>query len=410
MALLHATVHAALKAPGIQVVALHVHHGLSPRADQWWAHVADQVAVWRALGWPVDFRGRRLSGAPRSGDSVEAWARAGRYEALREMAQEVGAGALLLAHHRLDQAETFLLQSLRGGGLAGLAAMPQQVRRDGLVWCRPWLSVESSRIQAYAQHHGLRWVDDESNADPRFARNRLRHTVWPALSQAFPSPDLALSDAASHAADAQACLQGWLNDALGAVCPDDPARLSVTRWRLQPEAAQRLLLKAWLEQRASAGVTQSLIRLLQADWRCRDLRSVASWPMAAGGGVLTLRRGEVQWAPRGEEPLPPVVTAVPCDDQHPLSVPVQCMQGARWMPRHGGELFQMGPGRPLRSLKKQFQSAGVPRGVRPTHLLFSKEGALMFVPGLGVDARAAAWPGSPRVRLVLGQPPNKRVN
>ena len=113
-ALLHCTVRAAA-ALGVQVTALHVHHGLVAGADEWVAHVRRQ-----ALRWGAGFDMRRLKGVPGPGDSIEAWARRERYAALAEMAHAAGCPLVLLAHHRRDQAETWLLQALRGAGPAGL--------------------------------------------------------------------------------------------------------------------------------------------------------------------------------------------------------------------------------------------------------------------------------------------------
>ena len=110
-ALLHATLTQATPL-GIEIVALHVHHGLSPNADTWLAHCASQCARWTVRGLPVRLIAQRLVGSPAHGDSVEAWARRERYRALREMALEVGASAVLLGQHRRDQAETVLLLSL----------------------------------------------------------------------------------------------------------------------------------------------------------------------------------------------------------------------------------------------------------------------------------------------------------
>src|SRR6185369_13650037 len=110
---------------GIEVVALHVHHGLMPQADAWVQSAVRLCARWQAAGWPLRLRWHRLDSTPAQGDSVEAWARRERYAALAQMAREEGASLVLLAQHRRDQAETVLLQALRGGGPRGLAAMPR---------------------------------------------------------------------------------------------------------------------------------------------------------------------------------------------------------------------------------------------------------------------------------------------
>src|SRR3989338_5485517 len=186
-ALLHATAVAARDWPGATVVALHVHHGLSAQADGWpgaglapllaprgWGAKADgwqrhaeaACQVWAAEGLPVRLLCRRVRLNLSVGDSVEAVARAARYTALQEMAREAHADLLLLAHHRQDQAETLLLQALRGGGLAGLAGIPRDVIREGVRWVRPWLDHPRSAIEAYVAAHGLVYIDDDSNADP----------------------------------------------------------------------------------------------------------------------------------------------------------------------------------------------------------------------------------------------------
>ena len=162
---------------------LHVHHGLSVHADAWLAHCDSLCRRWAARGKQLAFATRRLTGRPERGESVEAWRGANVTRALRELALEHGVSIVLLAHHEQDQAETFLLQALRGAGVAGLAAMPRQVERDGVVWARPWLRRDPDEIAAYVRRHRLTHIDDDSNADPRFARKRLRLTVWPSLRQ-----------------------------------------------------------------------------------------------------------------------------------------------------------------------------------------------------------------------------------
>ena len=124
VALLHATLNAG-RALGTSVVALHVHHGLMADADRWASELEALCECWN-----VGFECERLSGSPEPGESVEAWARRGRYRALARMARDAGASLVLLGHHLHDQAETVLLQALRGAGPAGLAAMPRVVERD----------------------------------------------------------------------------------------------------------------------------------------------------------------------------------------------------------------------------------------------------------------------------------------
>ena len=199
-ALLHATMRAA-STLGVEVFGLHVHHGLMPQADEWLDHVRAQCKRWR-----IGFDARRLEGQPARGDSVEAWARRGRWAALTEMAQAHDITLVLLAQHRRDQAETWLLQALRGGGPAGLSAMPSVALRDGITWARPWLAQPRETVEAYLRQYRLKAVHDSSNADLRFARSRLRQQVWPALSAAFADAEAALTHAAARAQEAAAVL------------------------------------------------------------------------------------------------------------------------------------------------------------------------------------------------------------
>ncbi len=127
-----ALLDAALRCAGpSRVIALHIHHGLSPNADAWAAHCH---AFAQALG--VRFASRQVDVVREGGESLEAAARDARYRALDALCEEQGASALWLAHHADDQAETVLLQLLRGAGVAGLAAMAPQ-RADGVPTTAP---------------------------------------------------------------------------------------------------------------------------------------------------------------------------------------------------------------------------------------------------------------------------------
>ena len=277
LALLHASCRAA-QALGLQVVALHIHHGLLPEADVWLRRAQRLCTRWRRRGWPLQLRWARLTGQPAPGDSLEAWARAGRHAGLARLAHEAGASLLLLAQHRRDQAETFVLQALRGGAPAGLSAMPRQIERDSLVWARPWLDKPRSAIEAYLRRHRLQPVDDPSNADVRLARNRLRLQVWPALEQAFAHAETSLAAAALRAQEARAAL-----DELAALdlapLVDGDGRLAVAGWRCLSAARQANALRAWWAAQAGHSAPQALVSRLLAEVRSKG---VARWPAGSG--------------------------------------------------------------------------------------------------------------------------------
>ncbi|MCZ8111215.1 MAG: tRNA lysidine(34) synthetase TilS [Betaproteobacteria bacterium] len=298
-ALLHCTL-AQARPLGVEVWALHVHHGLMPEADAWQARVRRQ-----ALRWGARFAGERLAGAPAKGDSVEAWARQGRYAALARLAREAGCPLVLLAHHRRDQAETWLLQALRGAGAAGLSAMPRQALREGLVWARPWLEQPREAIEAYARRHRLRGVHDPSNDDPRFARGRLRGQVWPVLQAAFPSLDTVLATAARHAQSAQALAEEVAQADLAVLLHGDALRLAP--WLALTPARRANALRAWLALRLGQGAPQTLVDRLLAEAPAGS--APARWP--APGAVVQRRRGELRL-------LPAVAAAATGPRQRPL--------------------------------------------------------------------------------------------
>ena len=408
-ALLHATLIAA-RGAGIAVVALHVNHRLSARADAWERHCHDQCLRWAADGLPISFAAARLSSQPQPGDSIEAWARRERYAALKRLAQAHGAELVLLAHHRRDQAETLILQALRSAGVAGLSGMPGSVLRDGMHWMRPWLDAPRSAIEAYVQAHGLAYIDDDSNTDVRYARNRLRHRVWPALEQAFPDTEPALAAAATWAQQATACLDEVADEDLSRIAGDDGLALS----GLQALSVARRVnaLRAWLRRQTGAAPPATLITRLNDELFGKGS---ALWPLA--GGLLRRYRRHLTWRAAavvldqakvfestlsirraGTYRLPGWDGRLRVMLVTEGGVPLAWLAQVELRERSGGERFQAGIGRPARSLKKQFQAAELPAWQRAGPLVYSG-GQLVFVPGLGIDARVIGLPGQPQVTL-----------
>ncbi|HET9976231.1 MAG TPA: tRNA lysidine(34) synthetase TilS [Burkholderiaceae bacterium] len=385
MALLHCTAHAARR-HGLHVVALHVHHGLMPAADDWAAFVERTCKRWAKRGLPVSFAMTRLQGQPARGASVEAWARAGRYAALTAMARHARASLVLLAHHRGDQAETFLLQALRGAGPAGLAAMPALARRDGRAWARPWLGMRREAIDAYVRRHRIAFVDDASNRDPRFARSRLRAEVVPALRRAFPDAEATLAAAARNAALARELADEVAQSDLASILVDD--EVDIAAWSALGPARRRNALRAWLA--AAVPASSALLDRLVLEVGAR--RAPAQWPL--DGATLRRYRGRLRVSVDAN-----VTPALRLHAVEVGGIALCLLQGARWVDRRGGEQFQRAAHTSPRSLKKQFQTAGVPAWARDAPLLVAADGALLFVPGLGIDARALSRPGRPRVSL-----------
>lgn len=241
--------------PG-QVVAFHVHHGLQAAADDFERHCGE-VCV--RLGVPLVVHRTDARHAP--GDSPEDTARRARYEAFAVMARmdstRPSIQSIALGHHADDQVETLLLALSRGAGLPGLAAMPAHAERNGLSIYRPLLNVPAADIRAWLVGRDLPWIEDPSNGDARYTRNRIRAVLLPALDQAFPQFRATFARSIGHAAQAQQLLLELAAQDLEAVGgpPVIKALQALSR------ARQANVLRHWLMQ--SHGCAPSAAQLDQ---------------------------------------------------------------------------------------------------------------------------------------------------
>ena len=179
MVLLHALV--ALRNAELEsrpILAVHVNHQLSPKANQWQQHCEGICQE-----WDVPLQTSRVV-VSASGKGLEAAARDQRYQVFSGVLQ-AGDG-LLLAHHQNDQAETLLLRLMRGAGPKGLASMEPAREFGAGTLLRPLLSVARNDLEAWADKFELTWVEDESNQTRDFDRNYLRHEIMPLLEQRWP--------------------------------------------------------------------------------------------------------------------------------------------------------------------------------------------------------------------------------
>ncbi|PAR55277.1 tRNA lysidine(34) synthetase TilS [Vibrio metoecus] len=222
---------------GWDVAAVHVHHGLSPNADQWAQHC--QLCC-REVGMACQIEYVQLDLA--SGESIEKMAREARYQAL---SQHVGSDTLLLlGQHADDQLETFLLALKRGSGPKGLAAMAAYSSFAEGHLLRPLLTVSRQHIEAYAKQHKLTWVTDESNADTRYERNFLRHQVTPVLAERWPSIHQAVQRSAELCAEQEALLQELLAEALKRAISAEGG-LVISALVESSDVMRRQLIRAW---------------------------------------------------------------------------------------------------------------------------------------------------------------------
>lgn len=382
-------------ARGSPLSALHVHHGLSPQADRWAAFCGELCA-----GWGLALAVEHVTVA--RGDSLEAAARRARYAVFGRL----GEVALALGHHRGDQAETVLLNLLRGAGVRGAAGMPPLRRLDGGVrLLRPLLELPRSAIVAAARAAGLAWVSDESNEDTRLARNFLRHRVLTPLAGAMPGAEAALARAAGHFREAEGLLAELAEIDLGACGGADGARVAALA--ALGEARARNVLRALLRRAGAPPVTgdwlaEALRQVVEArddgapavcigGWSLRRYRGVvhAVAPAAAGGTAAEPWDGAAALAWGASR-----LRFEPCVG---AGLARARLAEGSWSvrPRGGGERMRLAAGGARRSLKNLLQEAGVPPWRRAgMPLLFHGE-ELAWAPGVGVALEYRCPAGEP---------------
>jgi tRNA(Ile)-lysidine synthase len=247
---LHALAEAA-GSSGLRLTVGHINHGL--RGEESEADQKDVEARAVALGLAcrvtaIDVEAARIGHSSRTRPSKQEAARNLRYQALETIAHEIGAQRIATAHHLDDQAETVLMRVIRGSGVDGLAGIPE-VSADGSV-VRPLLRATRDEILSYAQAHGIRWREDSSNADDRYARNRLRRDWIPAITREL-NPQLVrtlgnLAD--SHRQDAE-WIAELVDDAFALrfqIANENELEILKHGWETVPEAlARRLVVRAF---------------------------------------------------------------------------------------------------------------------------------------------------------------------
>jgi len=377
------------------LACLHVHHGLRPEAGAWARLVAGRCAE---AGLPCEvLRVRVDPGDPRG---LEAAAREARYAAL---AARLSPGeALLTGHHRDDQAETVLLQLLRGAGPAGLAAMagwrPFGPGRLG----RPWLDLGWGRaeLEAWARARGLGWVEDPTNRDPRHLRNRLRHELLPRLEALVPGARRTLARAARLQAEAAALLEELAaQDLERAAGPEGALRLEALA--ALSEARRRNLLRHWLRLRGAPPLDERRLEEL-ARWAglrpdARPCLRWRGWELRRHRGLLRVRPVPPPLDPGLDLPwTPPEPLALPdgrrlCAEARPGGL--RPGLGLRVRLRRGGERMVCKDNGMRRPLKKLLQEWGVPPWERERLPLLYAGEELAAVTGLGVAAPFRAPPG-----------------
>ena len=254
---------------GCRTGVIHVNHQLSANASDWQRHVEDLARHYgnQCISVSVDvIKGKR--------QSLEAQARAARYQAFASHLEQDA--ILLLAHHLDDQIETLLLRLFRGSGPQGLGAMQPLMHRTIGERClhivRPLLNVTRIELDVYARENGLAWVEDESNLDLSFDRNKVRHGLLPVIQQQWPERYSGIMSAMSRSSELcreqQSALELLLDDKLQHVLVE-PIVLDCQALRQAPEKLHPLLVRHWLvkvgAQMPSHAVLQQLLLATKAD-------------------------------------------------------------------------------------------------------------------------------------------------
>lgn len=384
--LLHALARAGLQ----EVVAVHVHHGLQSVADDWAAHCE---AVCRTLDVPLHVKRVRVRS---DGRGLEAAARAARYEALE--AEMRPGDVLVTAHHRGDQAETVLLNLMRGSGPSGLSGMAmQRALGPGFLW-RPFLETSRDQLSEYARRHALRWIDDPHNREPRFARSFLRIEILPRLAARWPSIEENLGRAAALAAESADLLRELADADLEALIGNEDGSLTVTALVDLSCARRRNVIRRWVQARGLSVPGHDVLAHLERDvlGAAPDATPVLAWR----GGEFRRHRARLYALPS----LPPVPDdfSVPWDGRAAIQLPSGCglieprggvpHASGRWTVRMARPSDRFRPQRSARTrtLKNLFQECGVPTWVRERTPLLTLEDNPVWVGGFGWTAEAPA--------------------
>ena len=386
------------------LTALHVCHGLHPDAQHW----AQQCAAFAAaLGVPFQRIEVTVSGIAAEG--LEAAARRARHAAFAQCLPAPGVFAL--AHHRDDQAETLLLRLLHGAGHEGLAGMrllrPLQ-RNETARWLwRPLLDVPRTTLIDYAHEHALDFIDDPANADPRHARNRLRHTALPALNAAFPDATARIAAAAQRLREEADALDALAFDLLHRYRNASDGSLACMPLRTCPPALARRLVGAWLDAsglpRPPPGIWPQLLPdLVNARqdatpvlaWRGARLRRHRDCLHADAGISNPHGDWSLDWDGTMPLALPDGLGALAFEPApvHPARFHVR--------PRRGGETLHLNGHH--RVVKKLLQEASVPPWQRDTlPLLLDADGRLLSIAGRWNDDAFSHHLAQTNTRLVL---------
>lgn len=380
--------------------AVHVDHGISPNSRAWAEFCATLCAK---LQVPLEIE--TVDIGPHRKLGLEGAARRARYEVFARL----GGDFIVLAQHRDDQAETLLLQLLRGAGLRGLSGMSRTRTIPGVhvALLRPLLDVAREEIESYARANSLSWIEDESNLDVTRRRNFLRRDVLPLLETRFPAARATIARTARHLAEA-----GELLDATARKDLERAGDLSVVEVRVLRDLGEvraRNLLRYLCDVRdiapLSAAQLGELLRQLLGTREDAAVRMTASgWEFRRYRGRLYLDReqaakADVRETWKGENSLPLLalggILKFKPEEGRGLSLEKLRSAQVTVRLRRGGERLRIDRRRPRRTLKNLFQEQGIAPWRRSRLPLLYCGDQLVSVPGIGDACEFQALPGEP---------------
>jgi tRNA(Ile)-lysidine synthase len=378
--------HATIKAHGKKNVhAFHVHHGIQKEADQWQAHCK---AVSKKFGCHFDTQNVKLN----KPSNIESQARNLRYEALNQMCQAHKIQDLLLAHHLDDQAETVLIQLMRGAGLPGLSAMPQVKSKELIHLWRPFLNMRRKDLEIYAKEHQLTWIEDPSNQDESYRRNAIRKTILPTLEKFQEGAIENLSRSAKHLGEAQELLNQLADIDLGLIeAKEGLSKTNLIRLYKTSQARATNALRRWLSKNGLAYPSEERLTAWWSELQQTRPDSQLQWDhdqqvIRLWRGHLTITQDSSSTEVIGEW----VFKKIPANSKKP-GIAKDRFEKAKQkglintMAREGGEKFKVDAKRPRRSLKNLYQEADIPPWQRDVPLLYIGE-ELVAVAGIGISA------------------------
>lgn len=384
----HVLLHKSVREKKADLLAVHIHHGLHPDADQWLEHcrlICEDLDVpYLPIHVKMDLTGK----------SLEAAARKARYDALQSIMN--AEDELMTAHHQDDQAETVLLQLFRGAGIKGLSVMPSISRFGKGYLVRPLLTWSRKEILAYAKRARLEWIEDPTNDDQRLDRNFLRQTIFPLLRQHWPAITDVLCRTARHCAEADRLLlkQGQedyrqeLSSLSPLNIPDFFESGIVARLRLQHLLSlsadrQRNALRAWFQDVQVLMPSESQLEHILSNVLASrsDAQPLLIWDH------YQLRRFQGELYLCKDQPID--LSQVPLKEllkMVPATLWENRIEQLNIRFRQGGERFHPAGRTHSQTLKKLFQEWKIPPWLRDHIPLLYWNGHLMAVPGYAYAA------------------------